>query len=729
MSEVSIQQALARGTEHHLAGRLAEAHAAYQQVLAIDPNHAEANHLVGVLAAQAGRVDLAEQLIRKAMARAPDRPAYYSNLGSILLSAGRHGAAVELYRRAVELDPKAAASWFSLGMALDGVGEKGAAVEAYHRAAGLRPTDPAILVNLGNDLQGLGRRGDAEAAYLGALRINPAMYQAHSGLSSLYEAMGRYKEALRHAQEALTLAPEHPIVHYNLALALQRLGRGGEAVAAYQRAIQRNPGYVQAYNNLATVFQSQGRIDEAIDVFQRALRVKPDFDEAMCNLGILMQGLSRFEEALGLFRQAMALNPRSAVAHSNLIYALQFYWQGDGMAIREELARWNDRHARPLAHLIKPHGNDRDPNRRLHIGFVSPDFRNHVVGRNMLPAFQRHDRANFEYFCYSKVTKPDEATELFRGFAEHWRDIRGVALEEVAAQIREDGIDILVDLTLHMEDGSLLLFARKPAPVQVTFAGYPGSTGLSVMDYRLSDPYLDPPENDALYVEKTVRLPHSFWCFDPLEANLAPNPLPALATGYVTFGCLNTFCKTNEPTFELWSQVLRNIPDSRLLLLCPEGSHRQRTRDFFQARGIDPGRIRFSPFLAHREYFELYHQIDLCLDTLPYNGHSTSLDALWMGVPVVTLVGKTVVGRAGLSQLMNLKLPELITYTPEQFVATATDLARDLPRLQALRGGLRERMERSPLMDAGGFTCGIEAAFREMWRAWCQGLGEGARSS
>ena len=297
----------------------------------------------------------------------------------------------------------------------------------------------------------------------------------------------------------------------------------------------------------------------------------------------------------------------------------------------------------------------------------------------------------------------------------------GLADEQFAAQVREDKIDILVDLALHMARNRLPVFARKPAPVQVTFAGYPGSTGLRAIDYRLSDPYLDPPGMDeSIYSEQTVRLPHSFWCYDPLDcADLPVNVLPAESNRFLTFGCLNSFSKINDAVLRLWARVLHAVPASRLLLLAPEGSHRQHALDVLGQESIARERIEFVAHQPRQKYLELYHRIDLGLDTLPYNGHTTSLDSFWMGVPVVTLVGQTIVGRAGLSQLMNLQLPELITQTPEEYVQVATDLAADLPRLSELRGTLRARMEQSPVMDASRFARDIEAAYRQMWQHWC----------
>ncbi len=333
---------------------------------------------------------------------------------------------------------------------------------------------------------------------------------------------------------------------------------------------------------------------------------------------------------------------------------------------------------------------------------------------------RHHDHGQFEITIYAHPPSSDAVTEQFRASADRWREVACWTDAEVAKQIEQDEIDILIDLTMHMGGNRLLIFARKPAPLQVTFAGYPGGTGLSAIDYRLTDPYLDPPGlNDRWFVEKTFRLPHCFWCFDSPEQAPLVGPLPAPKNGYVTFGCLNNFCKINEGVLELWAGVLRGVPGSRLLMVAHEGSHRQRTRDFFARHGVGAERIFFSPRVPHADYLALYNSVDIGLDTFPYNGHTTSMDSFWMGVPVITLAGSTPVGRGGLSQLTNLGLQELIATTPEQFIHIATDLARNLPRLDELRNSLRERMRRSPLADAVGFARGIEEAYRKIWRTWC----------
>jgi predicted O-linked N-acetylglucosamine transferase (SPINDLY family) len=334
--------------------------------------------------------------------------------------------------------------------------------------------------------------------------------------------------------------------------------------------------------------------------------------------------------------------------------------------------------------------------------------------------FSAHDHEQFEIVCYSATTRPDDITQRLRGYADLWRNIAGLTDDRLASLVRQDRIDILVDLDLHTEGSQNLLFAQKPAPIQACWLGYPGTTGLSTIDYRLTDPYLDPPGlNDRFYSEQSIRLRDSFWCYDPLTDEPSVNALPASANGFVAFGCLNSFRKINDAVLELWAQVLKRVGRSRLILRAPEGSCRLRVLDVLKAQGVTPDRARFLDSQPRRQYLELYHQIDIGLDTFPYNGHTTSLDSFWMGVPVVTIVGQTAVGRAGLSQLTNLGLPELIAHAPEEFIKIAAELATDLPRLSDMRAGLRDRMQRSPLMDAPRFARSIEAAYRDMWRKWC----------
>jgi predicted O-linked N-acetylglucosamine transferase (SPINDLY family) len=549
--------------------------------------------------------------------------------------------------------------------------------------------------------------------------------QLESGWS--HHQAGRLAEAEAAYREILSRNPNHAGALHLLGVLAGQAGRYDAALDLIRRAIAISSTDAFSHNNLGSALMAMGQLDEAIASYQQAIRLKPDFAGAHNNLGTALNGVGQLDQAIASYRQAIRIKPDFAQAHSNLVFSFHHHPGYDARMIYEEARRWNQQHAEPLKKFIQPHQNNRDPERCLRIGYVSADFYDHASAFFLLPLFRYHDRRQVEVFCYALRANSDNVTQQMKDHVQHWRTTVGQPDAKVAAQVREDQIDILVDLKLHTADNRLLIFAAKPAPVQVTWLGYPGTTGMDSVDYRLTDPYLDPPGlDDPFYSERSIRLPDTFWCYDPLTSEPAINAPPCLEKGFVTFGCLNNPRKVTDVVLMLWAQVLKTLSTSRLLLLAPEGSLRQRVLDRLGREGIGPERMEFVAKQSRWEYLNIYHRIDIGLDTVPYNGHTTSLDSFWMGVPVITLVGQTAVGRAGLSQLTNLGLPELVARTPEQYVQIATDLAKDLPRLAELRRTLRPRMQASPLMDAPRFARNVEAAYRQMWRNWCR---QGGNSS
>jgi predicted O-linked N-acetylglucosamine transferase (SPINDLY family) len=491
------------------------------------------------------------------------------------------------------------------------------------------------------------------------------------------------------------------------------------AIAAYGEHVRLKPNDPAAQSNLGVALRAKGRLDEAIAAHRAAIRLRPGNAEAHYNLGNVLKDVGQIDGAVAAFRRAAELKPNFAQARSNLIYALQFDPACDASELREECRRWDRELAGPRSD--RAYSNDRNSQRRLRVGYVSPDFREHCQSLFTIPLLSNHDRQKFEVFCYSYVVRPDTVTDRIRGLADGWRQIEGITDLEAAGLIRRDKIDILVDLTMHMAGGRLGIFAQEPAPVQAAWLAYPGTTGLEAMDYRITDPHLDPPGQAEPYSERSIRLAETFWCYDPLCEEIDSGPVPASMNGFITFGSLNNFCKVNAGVLQLWRRVLKAVPRSRMMILCPEGRHRESVLGIFDVEGVERERVELVTPRGRQAYLELYRRIDVGLDTFPYNGHTTSLDSYWMGVPVVTLAGRTVVGRAGVSQLNNLGLPELIAATAEEFVDIAAQLAADRARIEELRRTLRARMRASPLMDGVRFARNIEAAFREMWREWSGG--------
>ena len=652
-------QWLESAKQHHSAGRLDKAEALYRKVLLSRPNHPDALHLLGLLHYQAGRFDAAAEMLR--------------------------------------------------------------------RAASANPTSAECRFNLALALLALGRWDDAIAALRDALSLRPSYPQAYNSLGTALQQKGQLTEAVEAYRQAVALRPEVAGFWSNLGIALHGQGNPQEAVEAFRRAIALKPDFAEAHNNLGNALWASRRYTEAAQACREAIRLRPDLADAYNNLGNAAKDLGQLDQAIDCYRKAITLKPSFEQVHSSLIYTLHFHQDYDAQAILREHRIWNQTHAQPLQQHVQPHTNDRSPDRRLKIGYVSPDFRDHCQCFFTDPLLSRHDKRQFEIFCYSGVLLEDAVSKRLRGYADHWCSTVSLSDQKLADAIRADGIDVLVDLTMHMARTRILAFAYRPAPVQVSWLAYPSTTGVDAIDYRLTDPHLDPPGMyDQDYSEKSLRLPDTFWCYDLSVVGLGDGqgpgvgPLPALQNGFVTFGCLNNFCKVTPRTLSLWAQTMAAVPKSRLILLTPEGSTRQRVLDQLAAGGITADRVEFFLPRPRRIYLETYHRIDLGLDTLPYNGHTTSLDSFWMGVPVVTLVGQTIVGRAGWSQLSNLNLRELAARTDQQYVQIVTDLAADLPRLAQLRASLRQRMRQSPLTDGVRFARNMENAYRQMWRTWCQ---------
>ena len=737
---------LERATERHRAGAFDAARALYQALLAEAPGDAVALFRSGLLELQQGHPEAALTLIEGAVAAAPEDPRHHFGLGQALQAMRRWEAAAVAYRRSLQAAPDSPDALFALGLTLQSLGDGAAAIEAYREAVRLRPAFADAHNNLGVALMNLERLEEAiealrrateqdpgsashavnlgialcrrrdfpaaEAMLRRATVRHPGHAESAFNLGNALHGLGRMTEAVDQYRRALALRPDYADACNNLGNAYKELGEFGQALAAYEDALRVQPDFAAASNNAACLLRTLGRIGEAEAMLRRGLLRHPDNAVLHNSLGSVLKDAGELDTAIECFRASLALDPGAAATHSNLAYSLSFQ-SPEPWPILQECLRWDARFAAGLVGAARP----TERAARLRVGYVSPDFRDHCQSLFTIPLLEHHDHADFEIFCYSSVERPDSLTRRIAGHADVWRDVRRLDDVALAAMIRADGIHILVDLTMHMANGRPLVFARKPAPLQVAWLAYPGTTGMAAMDYRLSDLRLDPEGWDSHYRERSLRLPDSFWCYDPLGGPPV-NELPADARGRLTFGCLNNPCKLTDRTLVLWGAVLRALPESRLVLMIP-GEYGGRMLQRLAAQGIDAERVSLEPFRPRADYLRTYHDIDIGLDTFPYNGHTTSLDALWMGVPVVTRAGATCVGRAGLSQLFHVDLPDLAAHSDEDFVSAALKLARDLGRLRQLRRELRPRLERSALMDGARFARNMEAAYQQIWRRYC----------
>lgn len=750
---MSATEALAIGREHQRAGRFAEAEQVFRQILQAEPSNAQALHGLGELAAKAGHYQDAVELVRQAIAADGTQAMFHVSLGEALHRWGKIDEAVAAHRQALAIAPNLPLAHAHLGVIFNKRGELDAAEECFRHCVRLRPDLAQSHANLGRVLHDKGLLADAEAAYREATRLAPNSAREHFNLGAILHKLGRHEEACASYRRAIELNPNDAMAHCNLGVVLAERRFNREAEAQYRQAIKLDPNNAPPYNNLAVVLGEQGRYAEAAAVCRDAIALAPDFapvycnlthslrelgevDEAIdvalrgialradpaayCNLGMCYQDRGQIDEAIEAYRTGLGLDPADSQQHSNLIYVLNYHPGYEPRVVFEEHREWGRRHADPLLPANPRHAHDRTPDRRLRIGYVSAHFRAHAVAAFTESMLANHDHGRHEIFCYSNTPAPDETTRRFQAAADQWREILQQSDSEACETIRGDKIDILVDLAGHINGNRLLVFARKPAPIQVTYLGYQNTTGMAAMDYRLTDDHADPPGTDPYYTEKLVRLPRSFFCYLPDRAAPQPGPLPALAGGVVTFGSFNQFSKITPDMLATWARLLAAVPQSRLVLLSrPSPWLRARVEELFGRHGVDPARIESAPRRPHREYLRLISGVDVALDSFPFNGHTTTCDCLWQGVPVVTMTGPMYASRFGSTAHINLQLGDLVAETPDEYVEIASRLAGDLDRLRELRASLRSTMLDSPLLDAQGFTRNLEAAYREMWTRWC----------
>jgi predicted O-linked N-acetylglucosamine transferase (SPINDLY family) len=706
------------GIALEMIGRLDDAARALEQARTISPDSAKAQHYSGWILERQHKREDAINAYRRAISLQPGYVLSHNSLGNALFESRHVDEAIQSYRTAISIQPDFADAWSNLGNALREKGEFTDAIAAAKKALTIRPDFPVAASVLGDALRESGQIDEAIEQFHAAIALRPNMPENYINLALALGHRRRFDEAVAAIDKALQLRPEWAVALSNRGKLLRDHGRLDEAMASARRALQISPDLAEAQINLAGCLMDSGDIDAAMDAVQRALRLGPNIAVAHNLAANVFKEAGAVDEAIAALDRAIELQKANASFHSNKVYLLEFDARCDASGLLAEQRRWNDRHAGPLNKFVRPHENDRDPDRRLRIGYVSPYFRDHAESFFVVPLLESHDRGQFEIYCYSDADHPDAVTERIRRCSNVWRQTTGLSHEELANQIRGDRIDVLVDLAMHMAFNRALMFAQKPAPVQVAWLAYPGGTGLDAMDYRVTDPWIDPvAADDSCYHEKSVRLPQTWVCFDPM-ADVPP--AAERFAGPICFGSINNPCKLNEPLLELWARVLSAVPGSSLLLQALSKFQRKRIVQLLQARGIEPTRLQFAPRCLRDEYRKLYDRIDICLDPLPYNGITTTCDGLWMGVPVISLAGSTAAGRAGASILANIGLSELATDDADKFVNLAVSLAGDFPRRTELRRTLRGRMERSPMMDGAGFARNMESAYRQMWTEWCR---------
>ncbi len=739
-------------------GRLQEVAALAQTMTERYPRHWIGWKMLGVVYQRMGRNQDALPAMQKTVALAPRDVEVHNNLGIILQNLGRLEEAEASYRRALKINPDYAQAQNCLGSTLQELKRPDEAEACYRKALRIKPDYARAHGNLGALLHDQGRLEEAEASCRCALQLDPHNAQAHNNLGIVLHDLGKEKAAVDSFRQVLQIDPQHAEAHFNLGNALKNLGKPEEAEASYHKALQIKPDYAEAYCNLGATYQDMSRLEDAETCYRKALQIKPDYAEAHSNLGSTLNALGRaeegeasyrkaleyklnlaeahgnlgstlhdlgrLEEAVASYRRALESKPDFAQAHSNLLFCLTQSATLDAQALFLEHRRFGEQYETLSPAELPHHTNSRDPERNLQVGFVSGDFRDHAVAYFVEPILAcLAGNAQLTLHAYYSHVVDDATTRRIKQHFAHWHPVAGMSDAALAEKILVDGIDILIDLSGHANNNRLPAFARKPASLQASWMGYPGTTGLTLMDYYLADRYLLPHGRfDDQFTEKIVQLPASA-TFQPSQDAPPVSDLPALDNGHITFGSFNRMSKLSSGVIALWAQLLRALPDSRMLLGgMPEDGKHKMLIDWFAQEGIALERLDFHPRSGMADYLALHRQVDICLDTFPYNGSTTTFHALWMGVPTLTLAGSTVAGRPGAQILGHVGLEACVASDATDFVQKGLSLAGDLAALSALRAVLRERLSGSALGQPQLIAAGLARALRTMWRRWCAGL-------
>jgi protein O-GlcNAc transferase len=759
-----VDSELRKAFQFHQSGQLHEAEKIYKRILEINPNHCESSYLLGVIAHQAGKIDIARDLIHKAIQNNPQNPTYYNHLGNVFKDKGEVQEAIACYQKALELKPDYAGAYYNLGSLFHYEGKLEEAISFYHKALEFKPDYAAAYYNMGVALQDLHKIKEAICCYDKALQLNLELPELYYNMGTSFQEQGNPSDAILCYQKALELKPHYPGAYNNMGIAYYHQGELNEAISCFHEALLQKQDYAEAYNNMGNALQEQEKFSEAISCYRKALEVEPDSAVAYYGMGNAFQEQSRLNEAISCLEKAIQLKPNLSEAYSHLVHQLQRNsdWKKmerltvkldaltnkaltEGIRPGEppfvsvtryaDLSRnlaiaksWSHDIARRISHLkidSSFHGRT-SRGKRIAVGYLSNDFFNHPVAHLMLNLFGLHDRDNFEVFAYS-YGKDDGSH--YRKRIEHdcdkFIELRHLNHVDAGRRIYDDQVDILVDLMGHTRNNRFMICALRPAPIQVGYLGFPGTTGADFIDYIITDRIVTPESHAAYYSEQFVYLPHSFQINDHTQLisrkryRRGEFRLPESSFVFCSF---NHAYKIEPLMFDVWMGILRQIPESVLWLSRVNETAESNLRGEARNRGIWPERLIFSEkLLSKEEHLARLKLADLALDTRIYNGHATTSDALWAGVPVITLQGSHFASRVSSSILTAIGLSDLIAHSLEDYEALAVCLARSPGELQAVRQRLEKNRSTEPLFDTPRFVKNLEQGYKEMWRIFLAG--------
>jgi predicted O-linked N-acetylglucosamine transferase (SPINDLY family) len=695
-------------------GQLAEAVISYRRALTLNPDTVDVHHHLGLTLMTLGQLPEAAICYQRVLALNPDYPNAHYNLGRVFQEQGRFSEAESCYRRVLQAHPELSEVHSNLAFVLHWQGQFEAAESSYQRALTLNPHDIKAYSNLGLMLQTQGRLTEARDCYQCVLEINPQFAEIHNNLGIIFHELALENEAKASYQRALAINPHFSEAYNNLGLTLQEQGYLTKAEAAYRNALTHNPNYSEAHNNLGIVFQQRGQLIEALASYQRALALKPDDAQIHNNLGAVYKDLGRTAQAEVSFRRALAIKPDYLEARSNLLFVMNYHTAhspADCLAEAQQYGlKVKNKVESPFSTWLCV-----DPPERLRVGIVSGDLLNHEIGLFLANLLPKLDSSSIELIAYPTYAKTDDITEQLQTYFTEWKPLIGLNDESAARLIYSDGIHILFDLSGHSNYNRLPVFAWKPAPIQVSWLGFLATSGLTDMDYVLGDPYVTPSTDAGNFSENLWQLPDTYRYFNVPESYLEVNSLPALSSNVITFGSFNSLSLMNEAVVACWSRILHAIPDARLLLKTHELNDAAACSTIcqrFAEQGILPERLLLE---GSAELFAAYHRVDIALNTFPYCDATTSVNALYMGVPVITHAGDRFISRLCASIMHNADLADWIAVNEEEYVAKAVHFTANIEKLAILRTQLRQHLLASPLFDATSFARNFEAALWSMY--------------
>jgi protein O-GlcNAc transferase len=721
LSRRAADRLIEAGNRAESEGKADEALERYRQALSVLPGYSRAHLNVGVALEAMGEGDAAVEAYRSALVSERGNPFASYNLGKLLHTRGEHPEAARLLRAALRRKPDFTDARVVLASALEAAGETEPAAAELALVLKERPDYVGARYNYALALKKLGRSAEAETALRRVLESEPneaAMFQ----LSKLLRARGAFDEGEALLRRMLERSPDSAELHALLHEVHKERGRLEAAAAELERALELKPDWSELWIVYAELLKALQRFPDCEAALRRALALDRSLSAAYRLLGGILVDQLRIDEARQVYAAGREFDPQGFIDLCEL-FILNFH---DGISTEELFARhkaFGERFERSHPPRFQRHANRPDPEKPLRIGYISGEFRAHPVGWAFLPLLEHHDRAVCEAYCYSVHEASDKYTQQMAEHADRWRNVAMAPTEEVADIIHRDAVDVLVDLSGYGGIPTFDIMAHRPAPVQASWLGYLSTSGLTRIEYRITDNYADPPGvAEPFHTEKLLRLPHSQWCYRAVSAVAPPAP-PCLENGFVTFGAFNQSAKISPSARALWAEILKRAPGSKLVIVgVPPGPATQLVLEDFARHGVAPGRVTVEARLPLDDYFRRIGSVDLALDTTPYSGGTTTCDIVWMGTPVLTLPGTRSVSRSATSILSVLGLRDWIAASPEEYVARAVAFAADPGQLAGLRGSLRGRMRASPLMDEPRFARDMEALYRQMWRSWCRSV-------